>query len=66
MFQKVRLNNGKSGRVIEIFNRGEAYMVDLITEDGEYEQQTVYPKDIKSVVVEIDKPFVFTREQEGG
>jgi len=62
MFQKVRLKNGKSGRVIEIFNCGEAYMVDLMTEDGEYEQETVFPKDIKSVVIEVDKPFVYIQE----
>ena len=60
MFQKVRLKNGKTGRVIENFSNGEAYMVDFMTEDGEYEQETVYPKDIKSIVIEVDKPFVTT------
>ena len=60
MFQKVRLKNGKSGHIIEIFNDGEAYMIDIATEDGEYEQETIYPKDIKSVIVEIEKPFTAT------
>ena len=60
LFQKVRLKNGKSGRIIEVFSNGEAYMVDMLTEDGEYEQETIYPNDIKSVVIEVDKPFIIT------
>jgi hypothetical protein len=59
MYQKIRLKNGKTGVIIEIFNDGEAYMVDVMTEDGEYEQNTIYPKDIRSVVVEVEKPFIF-------
>ncbi|MCL1832300.1 MAG: DUF4926 domain-containing protein [Oscillospiraceae bacterium] len=60
MFQKIRLKSGKVGRVVEIFNEGEAYMVDLMSDDGEYEQKTIHPPDIKSIVVEIDKPFTST------
>ncbi|MCL2633875.1 MAG: hypothetical protein FWD34_05100 [Oscillospiraceae bacterium] len=58
MYQKIRLKNGKFGVVIEIFNNGEAYMIDILTPDNEYEQETVYPKDIKSVVVEVEQPFI--------
>jgi hypothetical protein len=57
MYQKIRLKNDKFGRVIEIFNDGEAYMIDIATEDGEYEHETIYPKDIKSIIVEVEKPF---------
>ena len=57
MFQKIRLKDGRVGHIIEIFNEGEAYMVDLMAGDNEYEQETVFPKDIKSLIVEIDKPF---------
>jgi hypothetical protein len=60
MFQKIRLINGSVGRIIEIFNDGEAYMIDIMTEDGEYKQETIYPKDIRSVVVEVDEPFIAT------
>ena len=60
MYQKICLKNGKRGHVIEIFKNGEAYMVDIPLDDGEYEQQTVLPKDIKSVIVEIEKPFTAT------
>jgi hypothetical protein len=58
MYQKVNLNNGKAGVVIEIFNDGEAYMVDIMTDDGEYEMQTVCPQDIKSIFVEVERPFI--------
>jgi hypothetical protein len=60
MFQKIRLKNGNTGHIIEIFNDGEAYMIDIMTEDGEYEQKTIYPKDIQSVVIEVDEPFIAT------
>ena len=58
MYQKVHLHTGVIGVVIEIFNDGEAHMVDIMTEDGEYEQETIYPKDVKSVVIEIERPFI--------
>ena len=58
MFQKIRLKDGKAGHVIEIFNNGEAYMIDLQMDDGEYLQETVKPEEIKSIIIEIDKPFV--------
>jgi hypothetical protein len=57
LYQKIRLKSGKVGHIIEIFNDGEAYMVDILMEDGEYEQETIYPKDIKSIVVEVEEPF---------
>jgi hypothetical protein len=60
MYQKICLKNGKMGRVIEIFKDGEAYMIDIALEDGEYEQETIFPKDIKSVIVEIEKPYTAT------
>ena len=58
MYQKIRLKSEKVGYVVEIFNDGEAYMVDIKQDDGEYELETVRPQDIKSVIVEIEKPFV--------
>ena len=57
MFQKIRLKDGRVGHIIEVFNDGEAYMVDLMADDNEYEQETVFPKDIKSFIIEVDKPF---------
>jgi hypothetical protein len=57
MYQKIRLKDGRVGHIIEIFNEGEAYMVDLKMADGEYEQVTIKPKDIQSIIVEVDKPY---------
>ena len=58
MFQKVRLKSGETGHIVEIFNNGEAYMVELKIEGNEYELVTIHPGDIMSVIVEVDKPFV--------
>ena len=58
MYQKIRLKNGMIGHIIEIFNDGEAFMVDIKMHDGEYEQATIRPYDIQSVIVEVDEPFV--------
>ena len=57
MYQKVCLKDGRKGHIIEIFKDGEAYMVDIKRKDGDYDQETVYPKDIKSVIVEVEQPF---------
>lgn len=57
MYQKIRMKSGVVGRVIEIFNDGEAYMIDIMTDDGEYQQETIYPRDIRSVVVEVEETF---------
>jgi len=58
MYQKIRLKSGQAGHVIEIFNEGEAYMVDIRLEDGEYAQETIFPCDILSIIVEVERPFV--------
>jgi hypothetical protein len=60
MYQRIFLKNGKRGRVIEIFKGGEAYMIDVMSSDGEYEQVTIFPRDIKSVIVETEQPYTAT------
>ena len=67
MFQKVRLKNGTTAHIVEIFNNGEAYMVDVKLSNGnlaavppvypEYETITISPQDITSIIVETDMPF---------
>ena len=57
MYQKVKLKDGRAGHVIEIFGDGAAYMLDVKMADGDYEQPTVTPEEIKSVIVEVEKPF---------
>ena len=68
MYQKIILNNGKKAHVVEIFKDGEAYMVDVLLSVGdlsidppiypEYETITITPKDIRSVIVEVEEPFL--------
>ena len=58
MFQVIRLKNGKEATIIEIFNDGEAYLVDIPLEDGGYNQEVIHPKDIKSIFERLEKPFV--------
>ncbi|MDR0819826.1 MAG: hypothetical protein LBN43_09695 [Oscillospiraceae bacterium] len=57
IFQKIRLKSGKTAHVVEIFNNGEAYLADVNISDGEYATETIYPEDIQSVIIEVDKPF---------
>ena len=57
MFQVVRLKTGEKGTIIEIFNEGEGYLLDICIEDGNYEQRTIYPYEITSVFVETEQPF---------
>ena len=59
-YQKIRLKDGRAGHITEIFKDGEAYLVDIPTDDGEYEQATVSIVDIKSIMVEIEEPFAST------
>ena len=58
MYQVLRLKTGEIGTVLEIFKDGEAYMVDIRLEDDTYEQRTIYPDEIASVFVQVEKPFM--------
>jgi len=58
MFQSVKLKTGERGVIIEIFNDGEGYMVDIRLSDGSYDQKTVYPSDIQSIFESVEKPYV--------
>jgi len=55
MYQVVRLKTGEKGTIIEVFNDGEGYMVDIRLDDYNYEQRTVLPTDIESVFEEIKR-----------
>ena len=57
-YQKVRLKDGKDAIIVEILGNGEAYIADIEISEGDYETDTIYPKDIKSVFVEVEQPFV--------
>jgi len=58
LYQKVRLNNDKDAVIVEILGDGEAYIADIELSEGDYETETIYPKDIKSIFIEVEQPFV--------
>jgi len=58
MFQVVRLKTKEKGTIVEIFNEGEGYIVDIRLEDDSYEQRTVYPHEITSVFEEVEREFI--------
>ena len=56
MFQKIKTQDNQIGCIVEIFNNGEAYMIDILEDDGNYSQITIYAHQVKSVFVEVEKP----------
>lgn len=56
-FQKIRLKSGKTAHIVEILDRGEAYLADIYDGDGEYTTETIKPSDIASLIVEVEQPF---------
>ena len=57
LYQKVRLHNGKDAVIVEILGGGAAYIADIEVSEGDYETETICPRDIKSVFVEVERPF---------
>jgi hypothetical protein len=58
LYQRVKLKNGKDAVIVEILGKGEAYIADIEISEGDYETETIYPKEIKSVFVEVEQPFL--------
>jgi hypothetical protein len=55
IYQNVRLKNGKRATIVEILEQGKAYIADVEIDEGDYETQQVFHKDIASVFVEIEQ-----------
>lgn len=55
--QKVSLNNGRDAVLVEILGKGEAFIADIEMSEGDDETDAIYSKDIKSVFVEVERPF---------
>jgi len=53
MFDKVRLKNGKTAHIVEIYEQGAAYEADIDDGDGEYTTDTIKQADIQYVFPEI-------------
>ena len=57
MFQSVRLITGERGTIVEIFNDGEGYMIDIRLPDDTYETRTIFPNEIATVFTEVETAF---------
>ena len=49
LYSKVLLKTGEHGIIIEIFNEGEAYLIELPPENEEF-MRTVYPDQIEKII----------------
>lgn len=47
MFDKVLLKSGETAYIVEIYNNGEAYEMDINKEDGSIVTDTVWPESIE-------------------
>jgi hypothetical protein len=54
-YDKIRLKTGLVGRIMEVLGAGEAFIVDVMTDDGEYDTVDVKPSDIKSRFIEHEE-----------
>ena len=57
LFQKIKTIDGAYGYIVEVFEQGKAYLVDVKMDDGEYEQLTLSPGQIRSIIVESEQPW---------
>ena len=54
-YDKIRLQSGFIGRIMEVLGAGEVFIVDVETADGEYDTIDIKPSDIKSKFVEYEE-----------
>jgi hypothetical protein len=61
--QKVKLKTGELAYISEVLyekDLGIGYIIEKFKKDGGMEMDTVFPRDIKSVIVEVEQPFQTT------
>ena len=59
--QKIKLKTGEVAIVSEVLHNtevGTGYIIEKFKSGGGVEMDTVFPKDVASVIVEVEKPFV--------
>jgi hypothetical protein len=52
LFDKVRLKNGKTAHIVEVYEQGMAYEADISDGDGDYTTDTIKHSDILYVYVD--------------
>ena len=55
IYQHVRLKNGRRATIVEILEQGRAYIADIEIDNGDYETEQIFHKDIASVFVEVEQ-----------
>jgi predicted DNA-binding antitoxin AbrB/MazE fold protein len=58
-FQKVRLKTGEEAVIVEILQKGRAFLADVKKADLEYETDEITADDIASVFVEVETPMAY-------
>jgi hypothetical protein len=62
--QKIKLKTGELAYISEVLYKkelGTGYIVEKFKKGGGMEMDTVFPRDIKSVIVEVEQPFQTAR-----
>ena len=54
LFDKIKLKNGKTAHIVEIYEQGIAYEADIDETDGEYTTDTIKHSEILYVFVKQD------------
>lgn len=49
LYDKVRLTNGKTATIVEVYEQGVAYEADIET-DGDYITDTIKQEDIQAII----------------
>lgn len=50
LFDKVKLKNGRTASIVEIYEQGVAYEADIEMEDGEFDTDTIKHEEIEKII----------------
>ena len=57
IYQTIRLKSGKKATIVEVLEKGRAYIADIEISEGDFETEQILQEDITSVFVEIEQPL---------
>ncbi len=50
LFDKVKLKDGRTASIVEIYEQGIAYEADIETEDGDFDTDTIKHEEIERIL----------------
>lgn len=50
LFDKVKLKDGRTASIVEIYEQGVAYEADIEMEDGEFDTDTIKHEEIEKII----------------